>query len=221
MKTDEDKNIVNAFSNKDLLQRIPSEKARDLVNVVFDTLNSTVSGVIVTDLDGMITFVNPSFCRMLEYLPTQLIGLNAVTFFAVEKVKNMSDVIDIIDLSENDTEEFVVERSDGKQIIVEVSASNVTSSSGQIVGRMGSFVDITKRKHVEIDRDKLIKKLEDSLEKIKTLRGLIPICAACKKIRDDRGFWHQVETYIKDHSAAEFTHSICPDCWQELYPEFQ
>ena len=219
MKTDEDKYIVNTLSNKDLLQRIPSEKALDLVNVVFDTLNSTVSGVIVMDLGGMITFVNPSFCRMLEYLPAQLIGLNAVTFFAAEKVKNMSDVIDIIDLSENDSEEFVVERSDGKLVIVEVSASNVTSSSGQIVGRMGAFVDITKRKQVEIDRDKLIKKLEDSLEKIKTLRGLIPICSACKKIRDDKGFWHQVETYIKEHSDVEFTHGICPDCTKELYPE--
>ena len=59
------------------------------------------------------------------------------------------------------------------------------------------------------------------MENIKTLRGLIPIGAACKKIRDDKGFWHQVETYIKSHSAAEFTHSICPDCTQELYPEFQ
>ena len=83
---------------------------------------------------------------------------------------------------------------------------------------MGSFVEITKRKHVEIDRNKLIKKLEDALVNIKTLQGFIPICAACKKIRDDKGFWQHVETYIKGHSAAEFAHSICPDCEKELYP---
>jgi hypothetical protein len=52
------------------------------------------------------------------------------------------------------------------------------------------------------------------------LSGLLPICAACKKIRDDKGYWHQVEEYVRDHSEADFSHSICPDCVRRLYPEF-
>lgn len=59
-----------------------------------------------------------------------------------------------------------------------------------------------------------------SNEEIKILRGIIPICAACKKIRDDKGSWEQIEVYIQDHSDAEFSHGICPECVQKLYPEF-
>ena len=55
---------------------------------------------------------------------------------------------------------------------------------------------------------------------MKTLSGLIPICASCKNIRDDQGYWHRVEAYVKQHSAAEFTHGICQDCMEKLYPEF-
>ena len=62
--------------------------------------------------------------------------------------------------------------------------------------------------------------LERALSEIKRLRGILPICAECKRIRDDAGYWHQVELYIREHSEAEFSHSICPDCMRKLYPEF-
>jgi len=61
--------------------------------------------------------------------------------------------------------------------------------------------------------------LQEALDKVKTLSGLIPICANCKKIRDDDGFWHQLEAYIHEHSDADFTHGICPECARALYPE--
>ncbi len=60
--------------------------------------------------------------------------------------------------------------------------------------------------------------LQLALEQIKTLRGIIPICASCKKIRDDQGYWNQVEVYVRDHTEAEFTHGICPECIKKLYP---
>jgi phosphoserine phosphatase RsbU/P len=65
-----------------------------------------------------------------------------------------------------------------------------------------------------------IGELGQALEQIRTLRGIIPICASCKKIRDDKGFWNQVEAYVQTHSEAEFSHSICPECVRTLYPEF-
>jgi len=61
--------------------------------------------------------------------------------------------------------------------------------------------------------------LEAALQQVKTLQGLLPICASCKKIRDDTGYWHQVESYISRHAAVEFSHSICPDCRLNLYAE--
>lgn len=71
----------------------------------------------------------------------------------------------------------------------------------------------------EQEREKLIIVLQTALSEVKTLRGFIPICAKCKKIRDDKGFWNQIESYISEHSKAEFSHNICPDCVKKLYPE--
>jgi PAS domain S-box-containing protein len=79
--------------------------------------------------------------------------------------------------------------------------------------------DITDRKKAEDERERLIAELQEALGKIKTLRGLIPICSSCKKARDDAGFWHQVEKYIRDHSEADFSHGICPECAKNLYPK--
>jgi hypothetical protein len=62
-------------------------------------------------------------------------------------------------------------------------------------------------------------RLEVALSQIRTLSGLLPICANCKKIRDDQGYWNQIETYIHDHSDAKFSHGICPECCKKLYPE--
>lgn len=80
--------------------------------------------------------------------------------------------------------------------------------------------EIEERKRAQIEKDNLIVELKDALLKVKTLGGLLPICASCKKIRDDNGYWNQIESYIKTHSEAEFSHSICPDCAKKLYPDF-
>jgi hypothetical protein len=61
--------------------------------------------------------------------------------------------------------------------------------------------------------------LQAALDNIKTLRGIIPICANCKKVREDKAFWQEVETYVSKHSEAKFSHGLCPDCMQKLYPE--
>ena len=63
--------------------------------------------------------------------------------------------------------------------------------------------------------------LQVALENVKTLSGLVPICSSCKKIRDDQGYWHQVEEYIHAHSNAQFSHGICPECFKKMYPEFE
>ena len=80
--------------------------------------------------------------------------------------------------------------------------------------------DIEEREIAEIEKDAAIAKLEKAIDEIKVLKGFIPICANCKKIRDDAGYWQHVETYIRDRSDIEFSHAICPDCSKKLYPEF-
>ena len=73
---------------------------------------------------------------------------------------------------------------------------------------------------LNLERGVAIDGLREALTKISTLRGLLPICASCKKIRDDKGYWNQIETYIMEHSDADFSHGICPDCAKELYGEY-
>lgn len=77
-----------------------------------------------------------------------------------------------------------------------------------------------QRQKTEQHRNQVLLEREKALDEIRILRGFLPICASCKKIRDDRGYWTQIEGYIKAHSEAEFTHSICPDCAERLYPGF-
>ena len=79
---------------------------------------------------------------------------------------------------------------------------------------------LAKRRQAEEEREKLIAELQDAASKIKILRGFLPICTTCKKIRDDKGYWNQIESYIREHSEAEFTHSMCPICAKKIYPEF-
>ncbi len=79
----------------------------------------------------------------------------------------------------------------------------------------GCLTVVTNEIEAEEERERLIANLKEALTKVKTLSGLIPICASCKKIRDDKGFWKQVEIYISEHSDADFSHGICPDCYEK------
>lgn len=79
--------------------------------------------------------------------------------------------------------------------------------------------NVLKRRKAESEKEKLIAELEKALSNVKQLSGLLPICAHCKKIRDDQGYWNQLESYIGDHSEAEFSHSICQECARKLYPD--
>ena len=79
--------------------------------------------------------------------------------------------------------------------------------------------EMQERIRAQVEKDRLIVELKDALSKVKTLSGLLPICASCKKIRDDKGYWNQIEHYIRGHSEAEFTHSICPECAKKTLDE--
>ena len=76
-----------------------------------------------------------------------------------------------------------------------------------------------KIKQADKEKSVVIAELQKALKKVKTLSGFLPICASCKKIRDDQGYWNQIEVYISEYSEAEFSHGICPECAEKLYPD--
>lgn len=79
--------------------------------------------------------------------------------------------------------------------------------------------EIAERKAAGEQRDAVLKDLQHALTSVRQLSGILPICSSCKKIRDDSGYWRQVEAYIREHSEAEFSHSLCPECLEKLYPD--
>lgn len=103
---------------------------------------------------------------------------------------------------------------------VEDHKASLFSESGEFLGVDGVVFDVTEPKLAKEEREELILRLQKALAEVKTLKGILPICASCKKIRDDRGYWKQVESYIRDHSEAEFSHGICPECMKKLYSDF-
>jgi PAS domain S-box-containing protein len=101
----------------------------------------------------------------------------------------------------------------GKAVFEEVTAAPLFDDKGEVNFIVKELIDMT-----ELIQSKEV--IEHLKEEINTLRGIIPICSTCKKVRDDNGYWQQVETYVRDRSAAEFSHSICPECYVKFYPEF-
>jgi PAS domain S-box-containing protein len=110
--------------------------------------------------------------------------------------------------------------ADGGCRDVEVHGFPIFDEKGKLVQMIEYCIDVSERKHAAREREALIVDLRQALHEVKTLSGLLPICASCKKIRDDKGYWNNLEKYIGEHSGAEFTHGICPECAQRLYPKF-
>jgi len=98
-------------------------------------------------------------------------------------------------------------------------SSDFTQRDANVATVFGELASIALYNSRTIDKlTSTLRQLESTLAEVKQLRGILPICASCKKIRDDKGYWNQIELYIRDHSDAEFSHGICPECAQRLYP---
>lgn len=105
----------------------------------------------------------------------------------------------------------------GEEFPFEIYLGYALSQAGIVFSAV--MVDISSQQKVEKERERLIDELKAALSRVKQLNGLLPICASCKKIRDDKGYWNQIESFIREHSKADFSHGICPDCANRLYPD--
>lgn len=101
-----------------------------------------------------------------------------------------------------------------------VNASPLMNHLKQRWGAIGVFTDVTERKHAQEAQANLLAELQQAMKELKTLRGLVPICAHCKNVRDDSGFWQQVEDYLRQRTEAEFSHGICPECFEKHYGDW-
>ena len=175
---------------------------------------------LLLDSQGRIIRFNPYMEEISGYHINEVRGKDWFDTFLPEKDRGMirelfSKAIDNIQIRGNINS---ILTKTGKERLIEWNDKTLKDAEGKTVGLLAIGLDITQRKQTEEDRERLIKELQKALSEVKTLSGFLPICMSCKKIRDDKGYWEQVEVYIRDHSEAEFSHGICPECFKKLYP---
>ncbi len=173
-------------------------------------LETIAAGVVILDRTGRIIFVNPAAEDHLGLEP---------------HAKALPATVRLPERSQSSAtwlgEVEIVRPSVNRWIDVRVDP--VADRWGDVAGRLIVTRDITVRKVLEQERERLIAELKAALSKVHTLEDLLPICASCKKVRDDQGYWSQIDEYLRVKSAVEFTHGICPDCYTRLYghlPEY-
>ncbi len=182
-------------------------------------LDNIEEGYFEVDLAGNFTFFNDSLCRELGYSQEEMMGMNNRQYMDKENAKKVYQAFNRVHTTGESYKAYDWEltRKDGSKIIHESSISLMRDAQGERIGFRGVTRDVTEKKRAEEEREKLVRDLQKALSEVKKLSGFLPICASCKKIRDDKGYWRQIEAYIRDHSEAEFSHGICPDCKKKLY----
>lgn len=161
-----------------------------------------------------------SIVSVLFFLTTGLI----LELLAIRPIKHLAEVSQR--LAEGDFEMPLPETGNDEIGTLVKSFVKMRDTISSNIGRLSDAneqlrLDVTERKQAEEERENLINELKDALAKVNTLSGMLPICASCKKIRDDKGYWSGVETYISGHSEVLFSHGICPDCEIKAYEELK
>jgi PAS domain-containing protein len=159
--------------------------------------------VLVLDWRGVLIYRNAA---------ARAKDLDAVTLAAALGVDTLVDI-------PVHTRTEVQMTGDGTPRWLDVRVGPVFDRWGGLAGRLAVARDISARKSVEAQREQLIAELQSALSKVTQLEGMLPICANCRKVRDDKGYWDSIEDYVGRRSALQFTHGICPDCTDRLYPE--
>ena len=183
-------------------------------------LETSRDGILV-EKDEHIVFMNTAYAKLFGCeSPDELMGLHISELAAPEDLERLLDYGRKRARGEHAPNfyEFKIKRRDtGSPVELDASVSDFFQDNNHYII---TFVrDISERKKNERERERLIMELTEALANVKTLSGLLPICSSCKKIRDDKGYWNRLETYIETRTEADFTHGICPDCARKLYPE--
>ena len=207
-------------ANTEIVQRKKAEKEQKLsLSRLQATLESTTDAILVVNRDGKTSASNELFAKMWK-IPVDIIESrddDKALAYVLDQLKSPDSFIKKVKelYADLEAESFdTLEFKDGR--IVE-RYSQPQKLDEQIIGRVWSFRDITEGERAQKKRESLIVDLKKALDEVKTLQGILPICSHCKQIRDDKGYWNKIETYIGEHSKAEFSHGMCPDCSDKLY----
>ena len=213
---------VDITERKQAVQAL--KNSRQLLRNIIDT---STDYIFVKDKNLKTVLCNKTFAKAVNKDPADLIGKTDIeNGWDAELVKGNPEK-GVKGYEKNDLEALSgksVKNTDiatiyGETLFLDSVKIPLKDENNEIFGVLGISRDITEQKKLEQEKDHLIDELKLALSKVKKLEGFLPICSHCKKIRDDKGYWNQIEGYIRDHSDAEFSHSICPECAVKYYPD--
>lgn len=190
------------------------QKYRDL----FENANDAI---FILDSEHNYKDVNKKAVEMLGYSREEFLQLNVKDLIPPEQHPISDKEFEKL-RQKGAYEKFVgkTRTKDGRWLDVEVNSSAIFEN-GKIIGSRDIVRNITERKKAEKEKEALISELQKALDEITTLKGILPFCSYCKKIRNDKGYWEQVDIYISNHTKADISHGICPECAKKHYPQFK
>jgi len=202
----------------DISERKLIEKQIKIEKHFSESLINSLPGVMyVFDQLGHFKRWNKNFEIVTGYSSDQIKKMNPLDFIATDDKTRVRKAIEKVFHEGNANVEAGFSTVSGQ--IIPYLFTGYKFVQKNLSYLVGVGLDISDRVKTEREKENLIKKLQETLSQVKQLSGFLPICASCKNIRDDKGYWNQIESYIKEHSEAEFSHSICPDCAKKLYPD--
>jgi len=178
---------------------------------------NSMDGILLTAPDGRVFDANPSACSILGRTREEIIAAgrqelivsDAALAGALDERKRIGKVHC----------ELVARRPDGTTFLMDTSSA-IFRDANQSEFTCLIFRDISQKKQAELEREKMIAQLQEVFAQVKVLKGLLSICASCKRIRNEQGCWEALEVYIRNRSAVDFSHGLCPECIKKLYPEY-
>ncbi|HUD47327.1 MAG TPA: PAS domain S-box protein [Candidatus Baltobacteraceae bacterium] len=195
--------------------------SREKLSYLAAIVDSAEEAIIGQTMEGIITTWNSGAERLYGFSAREAVGQSAGIIVPEDRRQEASELLFRLQQGQV-VEQLETVRVGKNGILLDISLtiSAIRDSEGRIIGASSIACDVTERKKMEAERTQLIAHLNETLAKVKTLSGLLPICASCKKIRDDHGYWQKLETFVRERSGAEFSHSICPECMERLYPQY-
>jgi len=203
-------------------ERRRRQRAEGATQFLAALVESSADAIYGKNLDSLIVSWNPAAERLFGYSAEEIVGRSTAVLFPPHRQAEMSEILACVRRGEVVAERETERRhKDGGVIPVAVTVSPVRNNAGEIIGASSIARDISRQKQAEAERQQLLESLLAASKQVKTLTGLLPICATCKRVRDDAGYWQQVEAYLSKHSDLTFSHSICPACAEEYERQFE
>jgi PAS domain S-box-containing protein len=194
-----------------------------IVQIHEDIVETIREPLLILDQDLRVILANRSFYKFFKVTPEETVGQLVYDLGNKQwNIPKLRELLETILPENNPFNNYEVEHD-----FATIGRCTMLLNARQIERAMGTeriillaIEDITARKRAEEQKDSLVSDLQKALSEVKTLRCFIPICAHCKNIRNDKGYWEKIEKYIHEHSDAQFSHGICQECAKKYYPDF-